>query len=260
MTESGNSWRPTRSVAIRLTRPRSWPEALAAFDRSLNESARNIDVQRLRGEVLLELKRLPEAIDAFTAYLKRAKDPQADAYRARGLAYASLGKYREATNDYTRALELDPKSANIHTRLGWAYLLKNYQLAEQDFSAAIAENPQNGDSWNGRGFARVKQGRHAEGVADAEAAVKAGPDVWPTYFNAAGIYAQALPALSRDPKLAGEEELAVTRDRYTTRAVELLKKAGALATPAEFAANLKGDEALDPLRDSEVFKALQRKP
>ena len=73
--------------------------------------------------------------------------------------------------DYARSLELDPNSANIRTRMGWMFLLNAYQLAEQDFDAAIQENPDNGDSWNGRGFARVKQGRHAEGVADAEEAV-----------------------------------------------------------------------------------------
>lgn len=236
-------------------RAQRWPLALAAFDQSVALSPRMADAHRLRGETLLNLKREADAVAALSQYLKLAPKPHVDAYRARGLAYATLGQYREATNDYTRALELDPKSANMHTRLGWAYLLKNYQLAEQDFDAAVKENPENGDSYNGRGYARVKQGRHAAAVADAESAVKATPDVWPIWFNAATIYAQALPALDRDSKLAPSERKTL-REKYLDRAIELLHKTATLSDPAEFKANLQQDDALDPLRDTAEFKAL----
>ncbi len=236
-------------------RAKRFDEALEAFDASLDLVPDVADVNRLRGETLLELKEVPKAIVALTKYLKLSRAPHPDAYRARGLAYARIGKYREATQDYTRAIELDPTSANMHTRLGWAYLLQGDKLAEQDFDAAIAENPENGDSYNGRGFARVKQGRHAEGVADAEAAAKAGPDVWATYFNAAGVYAQALPALDRDLQVPDAEKKK-TRDDYAKRAIELLKQARDGSDKAAFAANAKGDPALDPLRDLADFKAL----
>lgn len=230
-----------------------WTEALAAYDRSLALDANNADAHRLRGEVLLKLNRESDAVAAFSKYLELSK-PVGDVYRARGLANAKLGQYRAAINDYTRSLELEP-SPHMLTRRGWGYLTMAQQLALQDFDEAIKLNPENGDSFNGRGYARVLLGDYAAAVNDAEQAVKLGPKAFEIYYNASTIFAQAVTASGKDPKLA-EERRAELAKEYTKRAVELIRLSGEALGPERrgiLQKTLEADTALDPIRMAPEF-------
>lgn len=230
--------------------------ALDLYEQALALNSDYADAHRLRAEVLLQLKRDAEAVLAYSRYLKLA-DPVGDVYRARGLAQAKLGKYREAMNDYTRSLELEP-SPNMLTRRGWAYLLQANRLALLDFDEAIRLNPENGDSYNGRGYARVLLGEHAAAVQDAEEAVRRGPDSFEIPYNAATIFAQGVAAAGRDSTLKPEARTEV-QSRYTARALELLRQAQAILGPRNRAVllqTLRGDSALDPIRESDGLKAL----
>ncbi|RPI35513.1 MAG: tetratricopeptide repeat protein, partial [Nitrospiraceae bacterium] len=47
-----------------------------------------------------------------------------DAYHNRGIAYANVGKYDEAIEDYDRVISLRPKDPNIYFSRGVAYAKK----------------------------------------------------------------------------------------------------------------------------------------
>lgn len=240
--------------------------ALAAYEDSLALNPDDAEVIRLRAEALLGLGRDAEAIAAFTNYLEKA-GPVGDVYRARGLALAKQKKYREAINDYTMSLQYEP-SPNMLTRRGWAYLLEAAKLAKEDFEEAVRLNPQNPDSYQGLGYAKVMLGDYAGAVADAEkpiagikqAARQLGPQAWPLLFNPATIYSQAVGKVLIDPKLSAErrEQLAA---QYATRAIELLTDASKLAGQpqrAVFVQTLRTDAALDPIRSrTEFLEALK---
>ena len=235
-------------------RAQDWQNALMAYDRALEIDPDDADVNRLRGEVLLALKRDEQAIGAFSRYLELSK-PVGDVYRARGLANAKLGNYRAAINDYTRSLELEA-SPNMLTRRGWAYLLNARQLALEDFDEAIRLNPENGDSYNGRGYARVLLGKYAAAVADADQAVKVGPQVFEVYYNASTIYAQAVAESAKDAGVSAEARAELNRT-YTGRAIELLRQAAELLGPNNRPFLLKtiaADTALDPIRTAPEFQ------
>ena len=235
-------------------RANQFQAALEFYNQSLNRNPDDADVHRLRAEVLLKLQRPEEAVAAFSNYIKRSK-PVGDVYRARGLAHATLGQYRNAINDYTRALELEP-SSNMLTRRGWAYLIDAQRLALQDFDEAIQLNPEDGDSYNGRGYARVMLGDYAAGVKDAEEAVRRGPKVFPVYYNAVTIYSRAVEQVQKDKQLSNEQRSAAT-GRYVARAVELLTQTANIIGPKNLPIlrkTLAGDSAIDPIRDRAEYQ------
>lgn len=209
---------------------------------------------RLLAEALLARGETENAEAAFDKALTRL-DPVGDLYRARGLTRASQGRYRDAINDYTRSLELEA-SPNILTRRGWAYLMQSRQLALADFDEAIRLNPESGDSYNGRGYARVLLGQVDEATADADEALQRGPRAFEVYFNAAAIYGQAVGVVAKDTKLSAADRTK-RLEFLTGRAIEILKDARILLGP-DRASLLKralgGDEAFLPLDSQPAWK------
>jgi tetratricopeptide (TPR) repeat protein len=127
-------------------------------------------------------QQIVRALDAFL----RHGTPDAAVYRARGQALAKLGNYEGAVDDYTRALALEPDSAT-HAARGWTYqlALDASVPALRDFEAAIRLDARNGDAYNGRGLARVRLDLDVrDAVADAEQALRLGPEVSRTPYNA----------------------------------------------------------------------------
>lgn len=248
-------------------RNRKWNEALAAYNLSVsNERApdapetkkRLADVHRLRAEALNALNKLDEADAAWSKALALGV-PIGDIYRGRALARAARGKYRDAMNDFTRSLELEP-SPNMLTRRGWAYLLKANQLALDDFNEAIEENPDNPDSYNGRGYARVMMGDYVGAAADAEEAIKkeklpGKPADWQIFYNAATIFAQAVDRVGKD-KSKSDEEREKLAGAMTLRALQTLGetvKAAGTKNQALLLQTIKSDTALDPIRQRPEF-------
>src|SRR5262249_39294725 len=148
--------------------------------------------------------------------------PPAAVYRARALALVRIGKPEEALADYNRALDRETDAAALAER-GWLYVRNEApKLAEADFVRAIKEDPKLGDAYNGRGFLRVvRRGEYEQGVADAELALKFGPETSNLVYHAARVYAAATLHPLRNLRLSRQES-EQQRARYESRAVELI--------------------------------------
>ncbi len=246
----------------RILQGRHLPDdAVRAYDLALEVRPDFALVHRLRAEALLELKLYADAVKAFDAYLRLEKGKvDADVYRGRGVACAKLGRYAEAFDDYTRALQREPESPGMRTRRGWACLMAPSQIALADFEEAIRLNPKDGDPYNGRGYARVQLGRYREAVDDADTAVRLGPRAPEMLYNAACIYSQAAVQAQADAKAADHDTLAA---RYRDRAVELLGQALDLVPEALRGAfwsqAVQPDPAMNPVRYAPGFVRLQAK-
>jgi tetratricopeptide (TPR) repeat protein/predicted Ser/Thr protein kinase len=213
----------------------------------------------VRGHALLALRRYERAERSFDQYLRKGGEEKSDIFRDRGLARMKLGKYPEAVEDYTRALERAP-DADIYQHRGWAHFFADaWKLALRDFAKAIELGPDASDAYTGRGLARVMLGEYRGAVADAEAALRRKPAAPEMMHNIACIFAQAVARAEADLHQADRESLA---DSYRRRALEAVHQTLAMLRPEERSSfwqdKILPDPALTPIRDDAGFKRLQK--
>jgi tetratricopeptide (TPR) repeat protein len=225
-------------------------EAVRAGDAALRVRP-DARAHRLRGSALLKLRRYAEARSALDRVVAGGA-ANAEDFRRRGLARAAQGDTEGALADYSRALALAPApDARLRTARGWAYLVNAApQPALRDFEAALAV-ARGADALTGRALARALLGRHAEGAADAEEALRLGPLTPRLAYNAARAFAHAADV--PQPRL---------RARYQARAVAALRQALTLLPARERSTFWKEtvlrDAAFAGLRGSAGFLRLAR--
>src|SRR5262249_12693244 len=160
-------------------------------DAALELSPRQPLPHGVRGRALVALGRYPEAERSFDDYLHDGGEEVSDVFRGRGLARMKQGKYPEAAEDYTRALELAP-DAEVYQHRGWGrFFAGAWKLALRDFSKAIELDPEAADAYTGRGLARVMLGDYRAAVADAEVALRRRPGTPEMMHNVGCTFAQA---------------------------------------------------------------------
>lgn len=87
----------------------------------------------------------------------------ADYWKAEGDRYYLAGSYREAVDQYYRAVQLDPTLVAAWLNLGNSlYFLGRYQDSLAAYEAAIKLDPNNASAWRGRGQALLAQNRTGE--------------------------------------------------------------------------------------------------
>lgn len=242
-----------------LHQGKRYKQAVAAYEEALALRPEFAEAYRLKGRALLELQCFPEAIEAFEQYFKRA-DPDVPTYLACAWAKGKIGRYTSAIDDYTLALKFKPDSETFTNR-GWMHLFCDApKLAQRDFEEALQLNPKNAEAYNGRGYARVLQGKYQEGIKDAKTALELGPESTPLLYHAARTFAQAVGKLDVDPTRRSRRD-AETGYAYQIRAFELIRGALRLLPEIEqskFWANIiKADGALDPIRTSSQWAYLE---
>jgi tetratricopeptide (TPR) repeat protein len=151
--------------------------------------------------------RLKDAVDYYSQRIK-ADERDAWSYEMRGLARANLSEvsdpgYRQAAEDYTKAVELGRKShrtyadkANIH------YQLKDFGKALADIDEAIRIAPREIDYQVVRANLLAETGRWKEALTQFEAAIKADPESAEAQNDLANLLATCSEASVRDGKRA----------------------------------------------------------
>jgi serine/threonine-protein kinase len=240
-----------------LLRGKRYEEAVRACEAALALSPPQPLPHEVSGRALLALGRYQQAEWSFDQYLRKGGEQKSDIFRGRGLARMSLGKYPEAAEDYTRALELAPDGA-VYQHRGWAHFFADaWKLALRDFSKAIELGPEAGDAYTGRGLARVMLGDYRGAVADAEVALRLEPRTPEMMHNLACSFAQALARVEADPHAEGRQALAAS---YRRRALEAIHQALAMLRPDErlsfWREKVLPDAALAPIRNDAEFRRL----
>jgi len=114
-------------------------------------------------------------VTAILSFLWRA--PSATDYLKQGVTLFEEGKYEQAIDEYTKAIELDPNLTDAYYNRGLAYLMtKQYDLALADFNKAIELDPKMSTAWSGRGMALAGLGRYKEALEAYDKALEINPN------------------------------------------------------------------------------------
>jgi tetratricopeptide (TPR) repeat protein len=130
-----------------------------------------------------EAGKYDEAIASFDKAIQQ--DPNLkDAYHYRGQAYYKLDRYPNAILDYNKVLQLDPQNAEAYHHRGQAYSISgNYDQAIVDFSKAIGLKPDYAEAYSDRAQVYKKQGNEAEALKDLNNALRYDPNQAEIFFQ-----------------------------------------------------------------------------
>ena len=111
---------------------------------------------------------------------------KADAYVNRGVIYFRQKEYDLAIDDYTEAIALAPQHIHAYINRGIAYSsLGKHKRAIEDYYQALAIDDQNADAYISKGIAYSCQGNHEQAIEDYDQAISLAPK------NADAYYAKA---------------------------------------------------------------------
>src|SRR5439155_4377553 len=155
-------------------------------------------------------------------------------FKARGLAKSMSGDPQGAAEDYSRALELENKTADSATKTanlvwllthrGQAYLsCQADRPALHDFDEVLRSESKNREALGGRGLARVRLGQTDSGIQDARKSLSLASPTARICYNAGRVYAQVAAAIDvHEPK---NRPISDKKFEYQNRAVELVRQA-----------------------------------
>jgi len=99
--------------------------------------------------------------------------------------------YDLAITELKAAIELDPKLADAHFRLGNVYADQGRSAdAEEAYKKALALKPADADILSNLGVVYYQMGRQEEAVQQFQAALKLKPDDAEIHYNLGGVYVQ----------------------------------------------------------------------
>jgi len=116
------------------------------------------------------------AVAAYSEDLKRNPD-HAEALQSRGKAYAALGQYDLAIDDFGKSIQLQPKNWNAFGDRARVYLkLGKFDAAIEDFTRATQLFP-DWSTWKERGDAYLAHGDFDAAIADYTSSIKLLPNL-----------------------------------------------------------------------------------
>ncbi len=112
----------------------------------------------------------------------------AEDWNNKGRQLAKPGKYEEAIDAYTRAIELDPKFAGAYNNRANNYFrLGKYEQAIIDYTKTIELQPKLSISYANRGRCYEKLGKSQKAINDYKTAAKMGFEPAQDYLKEKGI-------------------------------------------------------------------------
>ncbi|MEA5534145.1 tetratricopeptide repeat-containing serine protease family protein [Crocosphaera sp. XPORK-15E] len=170
-----------------------YPESLTALDKALELQPQEAKLYGLRGTILGDLERDPEAEEAYTEAIKLK--PNADSYLGRAFARQEWGDYEGAIADATKAIELQPNYSLGYTTRAMNYWQQGIDIsaALKDINTAIQLDPDFLVNYFSRGLILSQINDHQGAIADLTKIINNGREFDPdmlkqTYFMRASNY------------------------------------------------------------------------
>jgi tetratricopeptide (TPR) repeat protein len=160
-----------------------WHDSLSLFNHALNVTKNNYRVHNMRGVAYADLGNFKQAIEDYSRAIE-IEPGFPEAYYNRGKDYTELGNFKKAVEDYTKAIAIKPDYAMAYNGRGNAYFdLGNQREAIADYGRAIELKPDYPDAYFNRGNTFVHLGNYQEAIRDYSRAIEIKPDYTGAYKN-----------------------------------------------------------------------------
>jgi tetratricopeptide (TPR) repeat protein len=197
-------------LRARLNQVREDTEAtLADLNKAIDIDTGNVVARMMRARILFDKRELEQAKDDVDRVIE--KNPRVvEAILLRSLIFANDGKFAAAITDLKQVARAAPDNVPLQIQLAGLYNADDRPgKAIEIYGEILTADEDNGDALRGRGDAFLSQGKHAEAIADYDAALKLDAENSSLLNNFAWV-------LSTSP---------VDELRDAKRAIELAKKA-----------------------------------
>ncbi len=157
------SWTWRSAACARLEK---WTDAINGLQRAIDIRPESQDDYRELGRPVAK-----KAIAFFDRQQQRGQT-NADLYRRRAIAFQFLGKFREAVEDYSNALQLEPRDSDALVRRGQTFIaLEQREAAREDFQAATRCDKENDRAWYHLSQSRFRGGEIEQAGQDIRRAM-----------------------------------------------------------------------------------------
>jgi Tfp pilus assembly protein PilF len=165
-----------------------WLNSITLYDHTLKVTDNNWLIYNNRGTAYADVSNYKQAIEDFGRAIE-IKPGYVEAYNNRGSAYDDLGNYKQAIEDFNRAIEIKPGYAEVYINRGHAYDgLGNYRQAIEDLNRGIEIKPGYAEAYLNRGFAYNGLGNYRQAIEDLNRAIEIKPGYAGAYNNRAFVY------------------------------------------------------------------------
>lgn len=141
------------------------------------------ELLRNRGLAWKERGRYEQALEDYSKALE-LHPRDALTYHNRGYVRMKMGRHLEAVEDYNKSIEYDPFNALTYLNRGYIWRLEgDHPRALADYTRSIELDDRDAQAYTNRGYIRYRQGDLAGAEKDYNRAVALDPADAQTYFN-----------------------------------------------------------------------------
>ncbi|MBT6094508.1 MAG: tetratricopeptide repeat protein [Rhodospirillaceae bacterium] len=156
-------------------------EAIAVFRSLANNRAHDPQPMTLLGNLLRRHERWDEAIKAYTEAISRVGILEKRHWRmlyARGIALERAKRWRDAENDFQKALEFEPEQPFVLNYLGYSWIDQGLHLdkAQGMIRRAVELRPNDGYIIDSLGWGYYRLGKYEAAVKELERAIQIRPE------------------------------------------------------------------------------------
>ncbi len=155
-----------------------------------NEDRKFLSLKKTEeGDRLCGIGKYIEAIESYTQAIN-INNANGIAYVNRSYAYYHIGERNLAFRDIDKAIELNTKDGMAYYNRGTMYgEQKKYQEAINDFSMALRLKPKYSEAYYNRGYAYKALGNYSLAIADFTKSIEINPRKDEAYFNRGNCHA-----------------------------------------------------------------------
>ncbi len=167
-----------------------WQNSFTLFDHTLKVTDDNWYACDGRGAAHSGLGNYRQAIEDYSRAIK-IKPDYANAYNNRGTSYHMLGSFKQAIEDYGRAIGIKPDYTEAYFNRANTYnVLGHYRQAIEDYDRAVEIKSDYADAYTNRGVANNGLGNFKQAIEDFSKAIAIKPNYMEAYTNRGVVYAK----------------------------------------------------------------------